>query len=126
LPVPAVAVAAARVRAVPSTACRAEDAAAEGAGARRAPGEECGKNGRVRHESPVFRGKNNNSRPPALSWAIAAGAVFGYNLQPNQSSSQRFLGASAFIWLEIQKDGQMPIFFLLNWFFALEKCGAAV
>jgi hypothetical protein len=68
-------------------------------------------NGRVRPENRVFRGKNNNFRPLALSWAIAAGAVFGYNLQPNRSSSQRFLGASAFIWLGIQKDGQMPIFF---------------
>jgi len=58
--------------------------------------------------------------------AIAGDGAFGYNSQPNQSSSQRFLGASAFIWLGIQKDGQMPIFFLLNWFFALEKCGAAV
>jgi hypothetical protein len=56
-------------------------------------------------------GKNNNPAPQAPSWAIAAGAFFSYNLQPNQSSSQRFLGASAFIWLGIQKDGQMPIFF---------------
>jgi hypothetical protein len=76
----------------------------------------------------VLRGKNNNfaARAHLTYGSIAATAVFCYNLQPNQSSSQRFLGASAFIWLEIQKDGQMPIFFLLNWFFALEKCGAAV
>jgi hypothetical protein len=51
----------------------------------------------------------------------------GYNLQPNQSSSQRVFGASAFIWLgEFQKDGQMPIFFLLKRFKALEKFRAAV
>jgi hypothetical protein len=77
----------------------------------RAPCPELRENGRDRRQHSRFRGKNNTSDPLAHSWAIAAGAVFGYNLQPNQSSSQRFLGASAFIWLGIQKDGQMPIFF---------------
>jgi hypothetical protein len=57
---------------------------------------------------------------------IAGMASMRYNLQPNQSSSQRVFGASAFIWLGIQKDGQMPIFFLVNRFNALEKFRAAV
>jgi hypothetical protein len=47
---------------------------------------------------------------------IAGKAGRSYNLQPNQSSSQRFFGASAFIWLGLQEDGQMPIFFLVNRF----------
>jgi hypothetical protein len=50
------------------------------------------------------------------SRGIATIKITGYNLQPNKSSMQGLFAGSAFIWLGIQEDGHMPIFFLLNGF----------
>jgi hypothetical protein len=50
---------------------------------------------------------------PIFAPAIARRTGKLYNLQPNRSSSQYFLGASAFIWLgyEFKKMGRCPFFF---------------
>jgi hypothetical protein len=63
-----------------------------------------------------------------LLTAIAREAGSLYNLQPNQSSSQYFLGASAFIWLgcEYKKMGRCPFFFWKIVLKLLEKRRAAV
>ncbi|MCA1245971.1 hypothetical protein LE190_16365 [Massilia oculi] len=65
---------------------------------------------------------------PIFGLAIASRAGTLYNLQPNQSSSQYFLGASAFIWLgcEYKKMGRCPFFFCYFDLRVVEKRRAAV
>jgi hypothetical protein len=47
---------------------------------------------------------------------IAAKSIGGYNDQPRKSDTQVFNAECAFIWIGIQEDGQLPIFFLVNRF----------
>jgi hypothetical protein len=87
----------------------------------------------IPHRSPSFTGKpakpgrrhrsgrqwNKLLHTCSFHWAaIAAGPVSGYNSQPDGSSYRRFVFSSSknLHLVGIRKDGQLPIFFLLNRF----------
>jgi hypothetical protein len=51
---------------------------------------------------------------------IAAQSISRYNEQPSKVLRRICFAESAFIWLVVQEDGQLPIFFWLNRFEDLE------